>query len=101
MSYIYKWECNKTPVNIASIAFAFAILIAVMVLTITKIFDANFGWPIFAIGFVILTAATIYAQRRKYINLDKVRVESTNLLGTDPSPLSATPNQNNYTNDLK
>ncbi len=100
MSFIYKWECNKTPLNIASILFAFAILIAIMILTITKIFDASFGWPIFAIGFVILTAATIYAQRRKYINLDKVKVQSTNLLGA--TEVIASPEQNNnYANDLK
>lgn len=81
MAYIYKWECNKKAANIASIIFAAAVLLTIMILTIVKVFQASYGWPIFAVGFVLLLGAVIFAQRKKYIFLDKVHVRSTNLLG--------------------
>lgn len=72
--YIYRWECNKTPLTVISILVAFAILVAVLVLTLTNCLDWNFGWIFFAAGLVILIVVIICSQRRKYINLDKVKI---------------------------
>lgn len=57
------------------------------------------GYAIFGIGMVFLIASTIYSMRKRYINLDKLRVVNTNLLGAPET--DAEMKNMDYENDLK
>lgn len=78
LGFIRKWECNKKPTFIISAVLALCILIVMFVLTAVGVYRPVFvdgvGYAIFAILLVLLIIAFVFGLRRKYINLDEVRI---------------------------
>lgn len=57
------------------------------------------GYAIFAIGLLLLIGSTLFSMRKKYVDIDKLRIKNTNLLNipeTDAALKSV-----DYENDLK
>ena len=57
------------------------------------------GYAIFAIGFTLLIISAVYSNRQRYINLEKVRLRNTNMIGAPESDIKM--QTNDYENDLK
>lgn len=40
------------------------------------------GYAIFAIGLLLLVGAGLFSMRKKYVDIDKLRIKNTNLLNS-------------------
>jgi hypothetical protein len=72
-----------------------------MILTIAKVFNGDYGWPIFAVGLILFIITIVLTNRRKYLLVHNIHVKSTNLLGVLDSGQSPISQNNNYANDLQ
>jgi hypothetical protein len=73
-----------------------------MILTITEVFEEEYGWPIFAVGIVVFLIVVVVTQRKKHLLIQDIHVKSTNLLGTlDSGQEMSLKNNNNYISDLE
>lgn len=83
-SYFHRWECNKKPLHILSLVIATVILFTLLGLVAGGVLRGSLsdgaGYTIFAIGLIMLIASAIYSNKKRYIDLDKVKIVNTNML---------------------
>lgn len=102
-SYITKWECNKRPVIVGLLILVSLILLALLIVVATGVFRSilsdGAGYAIFAVGLLLLVGAGLFSMRKKYIDIDKLRIKNTNLLNSPET--DAAMKSMDYQNDLK
>lgn len=102
-SYFHRWECNKKPLHIVGLVVAAAILFTLLGLvasgTVRGTLSDGAGYTIFTIGLLLLIFSAVYSNKKRYIDLDKVKIVNTNMLSA-PETDTAMKNQD-YDNDLK
>lgn len=59
-----------------------ALLIVVATGVFRSIMSDGAGYAIFAVGLLLLVGAGLFSMRKKYIDIDKLRIKNTNLLNS-------------------